>query len=139
LFLKAVPEFFSYEPVITRVLSIRYPERAPDVRAVHVENGWMLIREFEGTPLTKIDDISVWKRTVKEFARLQIDLIKNTQSLVALGVPDRNVDYLASQIDRLMKDLPVTLTEDEQVELKRIAPTLRDMCYELAEYKIPLT
>ncbi len=139
LFLKAVPEFFNYEPVITRVLSIRYPERAPDVRAVHVENGWMLIREFDGKLLTNMDDLAIWKRTVKEFSRLQIDLVKNTQSLVALGVPDRNVDYLASQIDRLMHDLPSNLTEDEQAELKRIAPILRDMCYELAEYKIPLT
>lgn len=139
LYLKAVPHFFSYEPVITRVLSIRYPERAPDVRAVHVENGWMLMREFEGTPLTHIDDIEVWKRAVKEFARLQIDLIKNTQSLVALGVPDRNVDYLASQITRLMQDLPNSLTEDEKIQLQRFAPTLRGMCHELAEYNIPLT
>lgn len=139
LYLKAVPQFFSYEPVITRVLSIRYPERAPDVRAVHVENGWMLMREFQGTSLTQIDDIEVWKRTVKEFARLQIDLISNTQSLVALGVPDRNVDYLASQIQRLMQDLPSNLTDEEKAELKRIAPTLRAMCFELAEFNLPLT
>lgn len=139
LYLKAVPHFFSYEPVITRVLSIRYPERSPDVRAVHVENGWMLMREFEGTPLTNIDDIEVWKRAVKELARLQIDLIKNSQSLISLGVPDRNVDYLASQIPRLMQNLPKNLSDDEKKELKRLAPTLRGMCHELAEFNVPLT
>ncbi len=139
LFFKAVPEFFSYEPVITRVLSIRYPERAPDVRAVHVENGWMLMREFQGKTLTHIDDIAMWERAVKEFARMQIDLVSNTQSLVALGVPDRNIDYLASQVERLMNDLPDTLTDDEKFQLRMMSSTLRGMCFELAEFNIPLT
>lgn len=139
LFFKAVPEFFSYEPVITRVLSIRYPDRAPDVRAVHVENGWMLMREFHGKTLAHIDNIAMWERAVKEFARMQIDLISNTQSLVALGVPDRNVDYLASQIERLMNDLPASLTEDEKNKLQMMSSTLRSMCFELAEFNLPLT
>ncbi|MGB7342130.1 MAG: phosphotransferase [Phototrophicaceae bacterium] len=139
LFLKAVPEFFNYEPVITRVLSIRYPDRAPDVRAVHVENGWMLMREFQGTTLTHVNDIKMWERTIKEFARLQIDMISNTQSLVALGVPDRNVDYLASQVERLMNDLPDTLNDDEKYKLRTMSSTLRSMCHELAEFNIPLT
>lgn len=139
LFFKAVPEFFNYEPVITRVLSIRYPDRAPDVRAVHVENGWMLMREFEGRTLTHSEDIKTWERAVKEFARMQIDLIGNTQSLIALGVPDRNVDYLASQIERLMQNLPDSLQEDEKIKLHRISSTLRSMCYELTEFNLPLT
>lgn len=139
LFFKAVPQFFSYEPVITRVLSIRYPDRAPDVRAVHVENGWMLMREFQGETLTHIENIENWERAIKEFARMQIDMVSNTQSLVALGVPDRNIDYLASQVERLMNDLPASLTEDEKYKLRMMSSTLRSMCFELAEFNIPLT
>jgi len=139
LFFKAVPEFFNYEPVITRVLAIRYPDRAPDVRAVHVENGWMLMREFQGKTLTHFEDIKMWERAVKEFARLQIDLISNTQSLIALGVPDRNVDYLASQVPRLMQNLPDNLSDEEKLNLHRMSSTLRSMCSELAEFNLPLT
>ncbi|MEM9954820.1 MAG: phosphotransferase [Chloroflexota bacterium] len=139
LIFKAVPEFFSYEPVVTRVLSIRYPDRAPDVKAVHVDKGWMLMSEVEGSTLTHIDDVKIWERAVKEFARMQVDLISNTQSLVALGVPDRNVDYLGSQISRLMRNLPDVLTDDERTKLQQLAPTLRSMCHELSEFNIPLT
>jgi hypothetical protein len=139
LYLKAVPAAFNYEPVITRVLSIRYPNQAPDVRAVHVDNGWMLMRDFGGKSLSQIDDIEVWKKVVRQFAKLQMDMIGNTQSLVALGVPDRNVDYLASQIDRLMVDLPESLTHSEKIDLRRIAPTLKSMCLELVDFNVPLS
>lgn len=139
LYLKTVPEFFNYEPVITRVLSIRYPEHAPDVRAVHVENGWMLMRAFGGKPLTHIENIDIWKNALREYAKLQIDMVGNTQALVSLGVPDRNVDYLSSQIDRLMRDLPDSLTDDEKRDLRRIAPILRRMCMQLVDFNVPLT
>jgi hypothetical protein len=139
LYLKAVSDVFSYEPVVTRVLSIRYPGHAPDVRAVHVEKGWMLTREFDGTPLRGQTDFAVWERTLRQYAEMQIDLISSTPSLISLGVPDRNVDYLASQIDRLMNDLPNTLTLDERLNLKKIASQLRTMCFELIDKNVPLT
>jgi aminoglycoside phosphotransferase len=139
LYLKAVPSAFSYEPVITRVLSIRYPNQTPDVRAVHVDNGWMLMRDFGGKSLSQIDDIDVWKKAVRQFAKMQMDMVGNTQSLVALGVPDRNVDYLSSQIDRLMVDLPDTLSHIEKVDLRRIASTLKAMAMELVEFNVPLS
>lgn len=139
LYMKAVPEVLSYEPVLTRVLGIRFPGFIPDVRAVHVENAWMLMRDFGGTPLSEIKSLDVWKRVLKNYADIQIDLISNTQSLIALGVPDRSVDYLSSQIDRLMVHLPESLAEDEVKELRRSAATLKNMCFELLEHNIPLS
>ena len=139
LYLKALPEMFNYEPVITRVLSLRFPENIPDVRAVHVENGWMLMRDIGGKPLTDHQDISVWKSVIRRYAEMQIDLIGNTHSMIALGVPDRNVDYLSSQVDRLMHDLPDALSQQEQTELKRLSSTLRSLCYELTEFNVPLS
>lgn len=139
LYLKAVPASFSYEPVITRVLSIRYPNQAPDVRAVHVENGWMLMRDFGGKSLSQITDIEVWKKTVRSYAKMQMDMVSNTQSLIALGLPDRNVDYLASQIDRLMADLPESLTHSEKVDLRSMAGNLKRMAMELVDFNLPLS
>ncbi len=139
LYLKAVPQMFNYEPIITRVISIRYPDHAPEVMAVHVENSWMLMHDFKGRPLRGITDIDVWKRVLKRYAELQIDLAPSSQSLIGLGVPDRNVDYLCTQIERLMKDLPEALSDDESFELRRLAPTLRSLCYQLTEHRIPQT
>ncbi|MEL7436668.1 MAG: phosphotransferase, partial [Chloroflexota bacterium] len=78
-------------------------------------------------------------KAIRRYAKIQRDLVKSSQSLVALGVPDRNVDYLASQIQRLINDLPDTLSDNEGKQLKRIAPTLRGMCYELVDLNLPLT
>jgi len=139
LYMKAVPEILNYEPVVTRVLSLRYPGFVPDVRAVHVENGWMLTRDFGGQALSHFDDLEIWKRALRNYADIQVDLIGSTQSLVALGVPDRNVDYLASQIDRLMVHLPEDLSEQERRDLRRISPDLKLMCFDLTEHKIPLS
>jgi hypothetical protein len=139
LYFKALPEMFNYEPVITRVLALRFPGNIPDVRAVHVEKGWMLMRDFGGTPLRSFNDIEVWKRVVRRYAEMQVDLIGNTQSMIALGVPDRNVDYLSSQIERLMHDLPVSMSKEEQTELKRLSSSLRSLCFELIEFNIPLS
>lgn len=139
LYFKAVPKIFNYEPIVTRVLSIRHPESVPDVRAVHVENGWMLMRDFGSRLLSEVKDIEVWKQAICNYAKIQTDMTSSTQSLVALGVPDRNVDYLASQIDQVMHDLPTSLSEDEQKTLAQMASTLRSMCIELADFFIPLT
>ncbi len=139
LYLKAVPQMFNYEPIITRVISIRYPEYAPQVSAVHVDNGWMLMHDFGGRPLRTVQDIDVWKRVMQRYAELQIDMASNAQSMIGLGVPDRNVDYLCTQIERLIKNLPEALSEEERFELQRLAPTLRSMCYQLTEHRVPQT
>jgi hypothetical protein len=139
LFFKAVPPLFSYEPVVTRVLSLRYPNRVPEVLAVNVAKSWMLIREGKGIPLGESQRLEDWKRAIQQFAEIQIDLSDSTHSLVAVGLPDRNVDYLHSQIDRLMIDLPSTLDEEEKQALRRAAFALKMMCYDLLEYKVPLS
>ncbi len=139
LYLKAVPQMFSYEPVITRVLSLRYPGHAPNVRAVHVERGWMLMRDFGGKPLTECADMSVWKEAVRRYAQIQLDLVRSTESLIALGLPDRHLDYLGSQIERLRHNLPDSLSPDEQHKIRHAAATWRSLAYELGDYNIPLT
>jgi aminoglycoside phosphotransferase (APT) family kinase protein len=139
LYLKAVPQMFSYEPVITRVLALRYPGYAPKVKAVHVERGWMLMEDFGGRSLVDCDDLSIWKEGIRQYAQIQLDLVRSTESLIALGLPDRHLDYLASQIERLRHNLPDTLTDEEQRDIWHAASTWRSLCYELADYNIPLS
>jgi hypothetical protein len=139
LYFKAVPLLFSYEPVLTRVLSLRYRGQIPEVLAVNVDKAWMLTRGVSGNLLRQQSDIEVWKRVLRDFAGIQIDLTDNTHSLIALGVPDRNVDYLASQVERLMVDLPPEINLDERQMLKRSVFALRNLCYDLMDYNLPLS
>jgi len=138
-YFKAVPSMFSYEPVISRVLALRHPRNSPDVIAVDVENAWLLMREFEGTPLNRIIDLAMWENVLKTFAEIQIDLVPRTQNLIGLGFPDRHVDQLVSQLDHLLADLPLYLNEEEVTELETYRNQLRDLCWELLEYEIPLS
>jgi aminoglycoside phosphotransferase len=139
LVFKAVPPSFSYEPVITRVLSLRYVGKLPEVLAVNVDKAWLLMREFQGTPLTHSRNLDDWKKTLQVFAELQIDISDSTHSLVALGVPDRNVDSLVAQIERLMVDLPPMLDKDEAQTLRRAAKDIRNLCYDLIDIDLPLS
>lgn len=138
-YFKAVPSMFSYEPVISRVLALRHPRNSPDVVAVDINNAWLLMREFEGTPLNRIIDLSIWENALKTFAEIQIDLVPRTQNLIGLGFPDRHVDQMVSQLDHLLNDLPQYLNEDEVDELESYRSQIRDLCWELLEYDIPLS
>ena len=139
LYFKAVPEFLSYEPIITRVLSQRHPDHIPYVLAVDGARSWMLMRGFSGTPLKHIRDIAVWEQALIDYAEIQIDFVSRTQNLIALGFPDRHVDQLTSQIERLVVDLPDSLTETEATKMRGIARDIRFMGYDLLDFNIPLT
>ncbi len=138
-YFKAVPGMFSYEPVISRVIALRHPRNAPEVIAVDIKNAWMLMREFEGTPLNRIIDLSMWENTLKTFAEIQIDLVPRTQNLIGLGFPDRHVDQMVSQLDHLLNDLPNYLTEEEVQTLETYRTQIRDLCWDLLEFDIPLS
>ena len=138
-YFKAVPSMFSYEPVISRVLALRHPRHSPEVIAVDIDNAWMLMREFQGTPLFRIIDLSLWENALKSFAEIQIDLVPRTQNLIGLGFPDRHVDQMVSQLDHLLADLPKYLDEEEVEELEGYRNQIRDLCWELLEYDIPLS
>lgn len=139
LYMKAVPDSVSYEPVVTRVLSIRYGGFMPIVHGVHVDKGWLLMGDFGSEYLTDHVDYESWEQVVRRYALIQRDMTENAQSLNALGVPNRHLDYIASQVPRIIYNPPEELNPSERRELKRHASTLRTMLFDLGEFNIPLT
>lgn len=146
LFFKAVPTMFSYEPVVTRVLAQRYPSNAPEVIAVDVVRSWMLMKDIGGVPLSQVDNIIQWEEAMRHYALIQIDMAAHTQNLISLGCPDRHIDNMVSQLDRLVADtaamFPGTdadLTSAEADLLNQLLPKLKSMCWKLLDYGIPLT
>lgn len=139
LYLKAVPDSLSYEPVVTRVLALRYAGYIPSVLGVHVDKGWLLMGDFGSQYLTDFVDFDTWERVVRRYALIQRDMVDNAQSLNALGVPNRHLDYIASQVPRIVYNPPEELNPSERRDLKRYAATLRTMLFDIGEYKIPLS
>lgn len=139
LYLKAVPDNLSYEPVLTRVLALRYPQQAPDVLAVDVDRAWMLMSASGGRPLRADDAPELWEHALAAYAAIQLDLAYNTRPLIAVGVPDRHVDQIAAQVDHLLAELPAELSVDERQTLRLYASQMRAICYDLLDYHVPLT
>ncbi|QPC82654.1 aminoglycoside phosphotransferase family protein [Phototrophicus methaneseepsis] len=139
LYLKAVPSVFNSEARLTRIFSLRYPPHIPRVLAVSSDKHWMLMAGHEGELLSSVKDITVWERALKRYAKLQMDLEKSARALMNMGVPDRHVDLLASQVEQLATELPSDLTEEEQDQFRRNVRLLRSMCYELMDYNVPIT
>ena len=139
VYFKAVPKMFAYEPVVTRILSQRYPKHAPKVIAADAKHAWMLMQGFGGAPMMDDQDVRRWAQVLKVFATIQIDLAQRTQQLITLGFPDRHLDQLVAQIDRFMVDIAHYLHPEEATRLRNHATTIRQMCWDLLQVDVPLS
>lgn len=145
-YFKAVHPLFAVEPVLTRVLAKRYPDNLPQVVAVDGARGWMLVRDFGGERLDECQDITQWEAALRSFARLQVDMVSHTGSVIAMGCHDRQVDNLTIQLDRLLVDKAALfpgseadLSAAEYQRLVALAPRLRSMAYALMDFNVPLS
>jgi hypothetical protein len=131
---------FADEAVVTLRLAERFPGYVPTPLAVEPEHGWMLLPDFR--------ELFGWKAPfeirldmLRRFAGLQRRTAALTDKLLADGCLDRRLDVLESQIDPLLNDPHAVhrLTVEEVTELRRLGPTLKDICRRLADYGLPPT
>ena len=131
---------FADEAVVTERLARRFPGFAPVPLAVEPEHGWMLLPAFEEL---FDDDVSldVWQDALRRFARLQLRTSQVTDELLADGCLDRRLDVLERQLEPLLSDpVAIRLLDDGEVaQLRRLVPTLEEICGRLAACGIPPT
>jgi hypothetical protein len=146
LYFKASPFIFKHEPLLTQWLSVVYPNRSPKVLAVAPEQSWMLMRAFQGKMLDQHPDPARIVDMARSFSRLQVDLVKEVDQLLAFGCPERGLGRITADIDELLADTdamlpgqPGGLTEDEIIRLRGLAPRLKALCDELDECGLPAT
>ncbi len=144
VYFKAVPPMFSYEAALTVALSARFPDLLPGVIDVDEDRGWMVTESCGESDLAAYDDLDVWRSALERYARLQIELVGETQWLKGLGCPDRGLARLGNAIDRLLADTeamglgkPWGMTEAEIDQLRGGAPGLKSACERLREYSVP--
>lgn len=144
---KAVGEPNQREFPITMKLAELFPRFMPKILATKDDwNGW-LSREVQGGNLGKGKNIEGWEQAAADLAKLQIESITSSRSLLPLGAHDLQSDALTSAIspffdlvDRLMdeqeKTPPAVLSRAELNQTRRIVDDALTM---LADLRIPTT
>ena len=146
VYFKASPPMFAKEPVLTQALFRRYSANIPPVLAVDTERNWMMMGHIGSTTFGEVESMELWEGAMRLLAGIQRDHVERVDELIAIGCPDRRLDELARQIDPLIEDTgsmlpdrPEGLSPKEIATVRSIAPRLKEMCEELAEFSVPPT
>lgn len=142
LYLKSVPPMFAHEPALAAWLSARYPGQFPNVRD-HRPGCDFIMSAYSGVSLKEQPDLAVWQGALAGYAALQVELATHTDELLALGVPERGLDWIAEHIDTLLDDEALLsgshnpLTADQITQVKASIPRLHAACDMLSKFNIP--
>lgn len=133
---KACNEVQRFEPRLTAQLFARWPDRVTEVIDHDEERAWLLMRDA-GTPIGVYGNPpEAWLQVLPAYAELQRGEAAHAADHVAHGVPDRRLDVLPEQYERMVtRELP--LDEDELGALRTFAPRFASLCAELASRGIP--
>ncbi|MGK7935387.1 MAG: phosphotransferase family protein [Xenococcaceae cyanobacterium] len=131
---------FCDEPIVTRELASLFPQHIPTVISIDRQRHWMLLDDF-GKPIGDNVSLKVQQDIYRLFAQIQIQSVEHRAHLLAVGCLNRGLDILHSQIDPLINDenSRSELSTAEIDRLYTLAPDLKNLCSQLASYKIPET
>lgn len=147
LFFKATAPLPAHEAALTQALAAWRPDCMPELLAVDLKRGWMLMRDG-GKMLREVirpdRDIEPWRPVLPLYASLQVELSDRVPQLLALGAPDRRLATLPALYNRLLADAaifrldqPSGLTSDEYKRLLELKPRFAQVCADLAGCGIP--
>lgn len=147
LYFKAVPPYFASEPVFGRLLAELHPNHVPPILAASAEDGWILMSDFNGSPLDEATDLDHWCEALAFYARMQIESIPEAEALLAAGVRDRRLNILGAQMEALFADTSLMLpgdplfglTQTEISQVRALLPELKTRCERLRAYNLPET
>lgn len=147
LFFKATALETIHEAALTQKLAEWFPDCMPELVAVDVMRGWMLMRDG-GEQLRKIirpaQDIRPWAPVIERYAKVQIGLAEHVPEILALGLPDHRPMVLPSLYSMLLTDeeslMPGRekgITAAELRQLEELALPFERLCAALAGFGIP--
>lgn len=154
VYLKAIPDAppFANEGVVMQALAGLLPDHVPVPLAVDAGRRWTVLADF-GEELG--DDEHGWdvpvevrEDVVRTFARLQVRAAPHAGRLLAAGLADRGLGWLAEQAQGWLPEVEATgrlpaidaatwLSREEAAELRAAVPRLVAMCGELAGHAVP--
>lgn len=128
VYFKAVPRQLAHEVRLTQWLARHWPDRVLPVLAADDRRGFMLFPDGGARLRDVRTDPGLWRRTVVEYAELQLVVEPHVSDLLALGVPDR-------RLARLPDALAAVMPAQERDLVKRYS----ELCDELAAIRLPDT
>lgn len=133
-YLKASGQRFLAEAAVTRALSRHSPGALPDVIAVDLERGWLLMRDING-PILGDQPPSAWGPALDALHDLQRQWLDQTDALLVLGAESRPLSDLAAWVTDTTSDdaLMSRLSPSEQAAWQIEVPTMVNACSRLAE------
>jgi Phosphotransferase enzyme family len=145
---KASPPPSRFEPALLTALAVWRPDRFTAPIAVAADRAWALTRDGGPTlreHLARHPDPGAWQATVRDYARLQLDLVPRAGDLLALGLPDLRPASVPGQLDKLLADpamervtdAPGGISRSQHHLLRALAPQVSEWCAELRELGIP--
>lgn len=147
LFFKATATETVYETTLTQKLAGWYPDCMPELLAVDIPRGWMLMRdggEQLRASIRPTQDIKLWEPVITRYAELQIGLSEHVSEILALGIPDHRLAALPqffsqflTEKDNLMIDQDKGLTPIEFQQLQGLTLRFEQICADLAAFGIP--
>ena len=141
LWFKANIPVLAHETAVVSVLARRRPELVPELVAVDLARGWMLMVDG-GARLREVIErernLRRWLEVLPRYAQLQIDVADCADEFIALGAPDRRLATLAGQYEQLL-DQVQGLAANDLHRLRALTSRVKEMCEQLADYDIPET
>jgi hypothetical protein len=147
LFFKATAPETMFEIPLTQMLANWYPDCMPELVAVDIQRGWMLMRdggEQLRASIRPTQDIKPWEPVIKRYSELQIGLADHISEILALDIPDHRLEalpalykQLLTDEESLMIDPPKGLTSGEFNQLQELPPRFNQICADLAALGIP--
>lgn len=147
VFFKATAPETMYEIALTQKLAQWFPDGMPDLIAVDLERGWMLMQdggEQLRTVIRPTQDIKPWEPVITRYAEIQVELAKHIADILALGIPDHRPLVLPALYAELLADeasLMINqekgLTETEYQQLQDLSPRFKQFCADLITAGIP--
>ncbi|MGI8861994.1 MAG: phosphotransferase family protein [Gaiellaceae bacterium] len=125
VYMKAVFATFHHEPALTRALATAHPTLVPDVLALDVSRGWVLMRELRGTQIGELE-VKEWSDALRAAAGVHRAWSGRTGELFALGAHDRRLAVLTVEIERTFEAVGLAGSD-------RAVSQLESRCEELGE------
>ena len=148
VWLKSVGPGSAQEPPLVGALGKWAPEHVLVPLAVDLERRLMLLPDGGATLRAAggASSVEAWEAMLRDYARLQVELVPRAGEMVRLGVPDLRPERLPELVPDLLDDdefqlrgRPDGLTEEVRDRLRAGLGEYGELCRRLADSGIPAT
>jgi aminoglycoside phosphotransferase (APT) family kinase protein len=112
---KAVGEPNQREFPITLNLSQQFPKYLPELLGARADwNGWLSL-EAPGTNLGETQEIALWERAAESLARLQVESVAKTESILDAGAHDLRTEILSTLVHPFLSAIAQLMEQQTKV------------------------